>query len=105
MSSSKSRLVSVVYADQKAWGIRHKAPPCAWSLYIVLRFSARLRTIRGAGAFACQPVMFYRRKLPHWHPDIIEATCLFVTGRLADPSLSLIHISEPTRLGMISYAV
>src|SRR5450759_4153187 len=29
MSSSKSRLVSVVYADQKAWGIRVKAaPPC-----------------------------------------------------------------------------
>ena len=27
--------------------------------------------------------MFYRRKLPHWHPDIIEATFLFVTGRLA----------------------
>src|ERR1035437_7041871 len=29
MSSSKSRLVSVTYADQKAWGITHKAPPCA----------------------------------------------------------------------------
>ena len=27
--------------------------------------------------------MFYRRKLPHWHPDITEATFLFVTGRLA----------------------
>src|ERR1035437_9268807 len=36
MSSSKSRLVSVTYADQKAWGIRHKAPPCAWSFYILL---------------------------------------------------------------------
>jgi REP element-mobilizing transposase RayT len=27
--------------------------------------------------------MFYRRKLPHWHPDITEATFLFVTWRLA----------------------
>jgi putative transposase len=38
----------------------------------------------GAGAFACQPVMFYRRKLPHWHPDdLAEATFLFITWRLA----------------------
>ena len=28
--------------------------------------------------------MFYRRKLPHWHPDdLAEATFLFVTWRLA----------------------
>jgi REP element-mobilizing transposase RayT len=27
--------------------------------------------------------MFYRRKLPHWHPDLTEATFLFVTWRLA----------------------
>jgi hypothetical protein len=27
--------------------------------------------------------MFYRRKLPHWHPDISEAAFLFVTWRLA----------------------
>ena len=27
--------------------------------------------------------MFYRRKLPHWHPDTTEATFLFVTWRLA----------------------
>ena len=27
--------------------------------------------------------MFYRRRLPHWHPDISEATFLFVTWRLA----------------------
>ena len=27
--------------------------------------------------------MFYRRKLPHWHPDIAEETFLFVTWRLA----------------------
>jgi REP element-mobilizing transposase RayT len=27
--------------------------------------------------------MFYRRKLPHWHPDLDEATYLFVTWRLA----------------------
>ena len=35
------------------------------------------------GAFACQLVMFYRRKLPPWHPDLTEATFLFVTWRLA----------------------
>src|SRR5450759_708835 len=65
-----------------AW--MHKAEPYAWSFYIFLRFSTRPRTIRGAGAFACQPVMFYRRKLPHWHPDdLAEATFLFVTWRLA----------------------
>jgi putative transposase len=27
--------------------------------------------------------MFYRRKLPHWHPEISEAEFLFVTWRLA----------------------
>jgi len=27
--------------------------------------------------------MFYRRKLPHWHPDLSEATFLFLTWRLA----------------------
>jgi len=27
--------------------------------------------------------MFYRRKLPHWHPDISEESFLFVTWRLA----------------------
>jgi REP element-mobilizing transposase RayT len=27
--------------------------------------------------------MFYRRRLPHWHPDISEETYLFVTWRLA----------------------
>ena len=27
--------------------------------------------------------MFYRRRLPHWHPDLTEATFLFVTWRLA----------------------
>jgi len=37
----------------------------------------------GAGAFACQLRMFYRRRLPHWHPDINEETLLFVTWRLA----------------------
>jgi len=26
--------------------------------------------------------MFYRRRLPHWHPDISEAIFLFVTWRL-----------------------
>jgi hypothetical protein len=28
----------------------------------------------GAGAFACQPRLYYRRRLPHWHPDLTEAT-------------------------------
>jgi hypothetical protein len=27
--------------------------------------------------------MFYRRKLPHWHPELAEATFLFVNWRLA----------------------
>jgi len=27
--------------------------------------------------------MFYRRKLPHWHPDVTEAAFLFITWRLA----------------------
>jgi REP element-mobilizing transposase RayT len=27
--------------------------------------------------------MFYRRKLPHWHPDLTEETSLFITWRLA----------------------
>jgi hypothetical protein len=27
--------------------------------------------------------VFYRRKLPHWHPNLTEATFLFVTWRLA----------------------
>ena len=54
-----------------------------WSFYIFMRFSTDSRTICGAGAFACQLVMFYRRKLPPWHPDLTEATFLFVTWRLA----------------------
>jgi putative transposase len=29
--------------------------------------------------------MFYRRKLPHWHPDLTEGAFLFVTWRLAGP--------------------
>ena len=56
---------------------------CLWSFYIFLRFSTRPRTICGAGAFACQLVMFYRRRLPHWHPDLTDPTFLFVTWRLA----------------------
>jgi hypothetical protein len=37
--------------------------------------------------------MFYRRKLPHWHPDLTEATFLFVTWRLAGsiPRARLLH--------------
>src|ERR1039457_3420305 len=32
--------------------------------------------------FRLPTIMFYRRKLPHWHPDIDEGTFLFVTWRL-----------------------
>ena len=35
----------------------------------------------------------------------VDSTNLFNEARLPHPNLSLIHISEPTRLGMISYAV
>jgi putative transposase len=38
---------------------------------------------RGAGASACQPLDFYRRRLPHWHPDLIAENPLFITWRLA----------------------
>ena len=57
-----------------------------WSSNIfsaIFRRSTHYMNICGAGAFACQLRMFYRRKLPHWHPDISEATFLFVTWRLA----------------------
>jgi putative transposase len=37
----------------------------------------------GAGASACQPTDFYRRKLPHWHPPLSENAPLFITWRLA----------------------
>ena len=66
-----------------------------------LRFSCRASTKCGAGAFAgafaCQPYpkMFYRRKLPHWHPDVDEATFLFVTWRLDG---SIPQIRWPPRL-------
>src|SRR5271157_635441 len=38
--------------------------------------------------------MFYRRKLPHWHPDIAEAAFLFVTWRLAG-SMPRTHLLRP----------
>jgi hypothetical protein len=38
--------------------------------------------------------MFYRRKLPHWHPEITEATFLFVTWRLAG-SMPQIRPQQP----------
>src|ERR1700692_4815671 len=64
------------------------------SFYIFLRFSIRPRTICGAGAFACQLVMFYRRRLPHWHPDLTDPTFLFVTWRLAG-SLPRARLPQP----------
>ena len=38
--------------------------------------------------------MFYRRKLPHWHPDITEAIFLFVTWRLAG-SIPRTRVPQP----------
>jgi REP-associated tyrosine transposase len=38
--------------------------------------------------------MFYRRKLPHWHPDLTEETHLFLTWRLAG-SMPRIRQPEP----------
>ena len=57
----------------------------------------------GAGAFACQLVMFYRRRLPHWHPDLTDPTFLFVTWRLAGsiprPRLPQPHAGVPLSAG------
>src|SRR5580700_9649816 len=66
-----------------------------------MRFSTDSRTICGAGAFACQLVMFYRRKLPHWHPDLTEGTFLFVTWRLAG-SIPQARLPRPPRSAPIS---
>src|SRR5450756_2720641 len=43
----------------------------------------------------------------HRHKDVYEHTLIVLEQAIAleGPALSLIHISEPTRLGMISYAV
>jgi len=62
---------------------RCRQRPSARSFNILSRLFARPCTMSGAGAFACQLRMFYRRRLPHWHPDITEETFLFVTWRLA----------------------
>jgi hypothetical protein len=47
--------------------------------------------------------MFYGRKLPHWHPDITDATFLFVTWRLAGSvqrtRLSQLPASAPRSAG------
>jgi putative DNA methylase len=48
--------------------------------------------------------MFYRRKLPHWHPDISEATSLFVTWRLAG-SLPRIRMQPGLSAGQAFVAV
>jgi REP element-mobilizing transposase RayT len=37
--------------------------------------------------------MFYRRKLPHWHPDVDEASFLFVTWRLSG-SIPLVRLPQ-----------
>ena len=38
--------------------------------------------------------MFYRRKLPHWHPDLSEEPFLFVTWRLAG-SIPQVRLPQP----------
>src|SRR5450759_4909538 len=49
-----------------------------------------------------QTAMLYRRPFgTDWEPLDLETA----TEMIADRVVSLIHISEPTRLGMISYAV
>lgn len=45
--------------------------------------------------------MFYRRKLPHWHPDLAEQTPLFVTWRLAG-SIPRTRLSQPRPEGPLS---
>ena len=56
-----------------------------------------------AGAFACQLVMFYRRRLPHWHPDLTDPTFLFVTwplaGSIPRPRLPQPHSGAPLSAG------
>jgi hypothetical protein len=44
--------------------------------------------------------MFYRRKLPHWHPDLNEAGFLFVTWRLSG---SIPQVRLPRRLANDSH--
>jgi REP element-mobilizing transposase RayT len=39
--------------------------------------------------------MFYRRKLPHWHPEISEESFLFITWRLAG---SMPRVRQPPQL-------
>jgi putative DNA methylase len=52
---------------------------------------------------------FYRRKLPHWHPDLTEESFLFVTWRLAG-SLPVqsgigIGISTGSSIGIVGQAL
>ena len=44
-------------------------------------------------------------ELTRTHSEVLEAVKVVKPGKTLDLGLSLIHISEPTRLGMISYAV
>src|SRR5450759_646141 len=46
-----------------------------------------------------------QRQLDGDHADAVFACGRDQVGKLLEITLSLIHISEPTRLGMISYAV
>src|SRR5450756_2981103 len=58
---------------------------------------------RTINAEVLSPYLSWRSAMSKF--GIIGATALSLTLAVAGPALSLIHISEPTRLGMISYAV
>jgi putative transposase len=45
--------------------------------------------------------MFYRRRLPHWHPDLTEATFLFVTWCLAG-SIPRVRLPRPSTSAPLS---
>src|SRR5450759_2330093 len=90
------RLCSMRFRDSSDQGSAPKMPTrslvCdAMSTFIDSATSPRWRRYDGVQAMAVVPRSFMR------------LTCLDVDP--APIGLSLIHISEPTRLGMISYAV
>src|SRR5450756_1331073 len=65
-----------------------KAAPDGYTIYLAAVTNAAI----AAAAYSSQPVHLIKDFVP-------------VAGVATVPHLSLIHISEPTRLGMISYAV
>src|SRR5450759_5007940 len=53
----------------------------------------------------CERSLKTRQEITHDHPGDAVDSRIRGRSKRQDPGLSLIHISEPTRLGMISYAV